>query len=477
MREINKKRQTSIYVFLDIMAAIITWFCFFSYRKFNEPFYQKAEEVYKAMFSDYNFYLGITLIPLSWIMLYMITGTYRSVYRKSRIKELDSIFKNTFFGSIILFFAIILDDHIVDYTDYIKLFVLLFGLQFIITGIFRFIVITITNNAIHAGKLGFNTILVGGGKLAVDLYKVLEKPKQHSGTKFVGFVVANGEDTTEMESYLPCLGSYSQLSQLIKKEHVDELIIAVGNGQRVILEKIFSVIDEQNILIKILPKTEDYILGTVKNTAIFNEPLIQINLDFMPPLWQKILKRGMDIVLSLIFIVLCSPIYLILCIGVKKSSSGPIIFLQERVGYKGKPFKIIKFRSMYVNSEEHGPQLSSKNDERITKFGLFMRRTHFDELPQFFNVLRGEMSLVGPRPERQFYIDQIVQIAPHYRLLLLAKPGLTSWGQVTYGYAENVNQMVERLRFDMMYIENMSLLVDIKILFYTVVAVLRFKGK
>ena len=473
----NKKRQTAIYVVLDIIAAMITWFCFFSYRKFHEPFYDSAQQVYAAMFSDYKFYLGITLIPLSWIILYMITGTYRSVYRKSRIKELESIFRNTLFGSLLLFFVIILDDHIVDYTDYIKLFIILFGLQCIITGVFRFVVITITNNAIHSGKLQFNTILVGGGKLAFDLFKNMEKQKQHSGTRFVGFVAANGVDTSEMEAYLPKLGTYVDLPQLIKRERAEELIIAIGNGQRAILEKIFSVIDEQSILIKILPKTEDYILGTVKNTAIFNEPLIQIHLDFMPPLWQKIVKRGMDIVLSMVFIILCSPLYLILAIGVKRSSPGPILFRQERVGYKGKPFHIIKFRSMYVDSEQNGPQLSSKNDERITKFGRFMRRTHFDELPQFFNVISGEMSLVGPRPERKYYINQIVQVAPHYRLLLLTKPGLTSWGQVTYGYAENVDQMVERLRYDMMYIENMSLLVDIKILFYTLVAVLKFKGK
>ena len=185
----------------------------------------------------------------------------------------------------------------------------------------------------------------------------------------------------------------------------------------------------------------------------------------------------MDIVLSFIFIVLFSPLYLILCIGVKRSSPGPILFRQERIGYKGKPFHIVKFRSMYVDAEKDGPQLSSENDNRITKFGRFMRRTHFDELPQFFNVLKGDMSLVGPRPERQYYIDKITQVAPHYRLLLLTKPGLTSWGQVAYGYAENVEQMLERLRFDLVYIENMSLLIDIKILLYTVIAVLKLKGK
>ncbi len=204
---------------------------------------------------------------------------------------------------------------------------------------------------------------------------------------------------------------------------------------------------------------------------------MQIYLDAMP-LWQKLCKRIMDIIVSFIFIVLASPLYLFLAIGVKRSSPGKVFYCQERVGKNGKPFKIIKFRSMYEDAEADGcPRLSSQNDNRITKFGMFMRRTHLDEIPQFFNVLTGEMSLVGPRPERQHYINLIMERAPYYRLLLLVKPGITSWGQVSFGYAENVEQMIERLRYDIMYFENMSLLMDIKILFYTVLAVLKRDGK
>ena len=201
-----------------------------------------------------------------------------------------------------------------------------------------------------------------------------------------------------------------------------------------------------------------------------------MQLDFMP-VGQKICKRIGDIVISLLCIVLCIPLYIFLAFGVKCSSPGPILFRQERVGYRGRPFHIIKFRSMYVDAEKEGPQLSSEHDSRITHFGVFIRKTHLDEIPQFFNVLKGDMALVGPRPERQFYIDQIVKKAAHYRLLQLIKPGLTSWGQVTYGYAENVDEMIERLRYDMVYLENMSLLMDIKILCYTVLAVIRHKGK
>ena len=228
------------------------------------------------------------------------------------------------------------------------------------------------------------------------------------------------------------MGSHESIPDLIRKFNVEELVVAVGDDTRLILGKIFPNLEPSNLLIKIFPHTSDYLIGAVNSTAVYHEPLIEMQLDFMP-IGQKILKRIGDIVISLICIVLCIPLYIFLAFGVKCSSTGPVLFRQERVGYRGKKFNIIKFRSMYVDAEKEGPQLSSEHDSRITHFGVFIRKTHLDEIPQFFNVLKGDMSLVGPRPERQYYIDQIVKKAAHYRLLQLIKPGLTSWGQVTYG--------------------------------------------
>jgi lipopolysaccharide/colanic/teichoic acid biosynthesis glycosyltransferase len=195
------------------------------------------------------------------------------------------------------------------------------------------------------------------------------------------------------------------------------------------------------------------------------------------PLWQQAIKRFLDISLSIVAILLLLPIYLIAAVLVKFSSPGPIFFLQERIGLNNKPFQIIKFRTMYVNSEANGPQLSSSNDSRITPIGRFMRKTRLDEFPQFINVILGHMSLVGPRPERQFYIDQIVQHEPQYVLLNRVRPGITSWGQVKYGYAENVEQMLDRMKYDLLYINNRSIALDLKILFYTVAIVVKAKGK
>jgi lipopolysaccharide/colanic/teichoic acid biosynthesis glycosyltransferase len=170
-------------------------------------------------------------------------------------------------------------------------------------------------------------------------------------------------------------------------------------------------------------------------------------------------------------------VYLLLAVAVKLGSKGPVLYCHERIGRYGQPFIIYKFRSMYTDAEKEGPALSSKEDPRITPLGRFLRKVRLDEIPQFYNVLMGDMSIVGPRPERQFFIDQIMQVAPHYKHLQKVRPGITSWGQVKYGYAENIDQMVERLKYDIIYIENMSLGVDIKILIYTTLIVLQGRGK
>ena len=472
----NKHLLIGYHVVMDVLAAIVTWVIFFIYRKYNvDP--HVFDHFSTAILQDNKFWLGIFLLPIYWILLHMFIGYYHNIYRKSRLKELGRTFFVSLFGVILFFFVFILDDIVNSPSDYIRYFLVLFFCQFILTYIPRVLMTTHINRMIHNGEIGFKTLIIGSDEVALNTYKSVVQQNIRSGNYIVGYVSMPDSSDHAMNSVLPHMGDTPELRQIIQREGIEEIIIALHNGQRKYIEEILSTAREiPGLTLSILPQTQDYLMGTIKMSSVFYEPLISIDSEYMSP-WQRYVKRMMDIIISFFAIILLLPLYLFLAIGVKCSSKGPIFYLQVRIGYQGKPFKIIKYRSMYTDAEKNGPMLSSEDDPRITKFGRFMRRSRLDEIPQFFNVLKGDMSLVGPRPERQFYIDKIVEKAPYYRLLLGIKPGITSWGQVKFGYAENVDEMVERMRFDLLYLENMSIQMDIKILIYTVLIVLKNEGK
>ena len=471
----NKRRQALKYVLWDAFAALTAWALFFFYRKMsieNDSF-----DDFNLVFHDPHFWWGIALLPLAWCVFYAMQGTYKDVYRKARLKELQMTFWASLIGVIVIFFALLLDDNIRTYRNYYVSFVVLFLLHFGITYLGRLLITSHTARMVHTRRIGFPTLLIGSKEKAFQTYQDLDSQAVYSGNLFVGFITVNGRIDERLSAVMPHLGSVADINAIIEKYNIEEVIFAIEDYENSKINEIIRLLDRRDdVIIKITPDLRDIVYGSVKLNSIFHSPLITINPRPMEE-WQYSVKRLMDILLSLLAMILLSPVFVITALIVKLTSPGPIFYAQERVGYRGKPFKMHKFRSMYVDAEAGGPALSKDDDPRITPFGRVMRKYRLDEIPQFYNVLRGTMSIVGPRPERQFFIDKIVERAPEYLLLQKVKPGITSWGQVKYGYAENVDEMVERLRYDLLYLENMSLATDIKILVYTVLIILQGRGK
>ena len=461
-----------VYLLADLIAGATAYTILHVVRKiYVEP--SRFGKTVEIKWDD-TFWLALATTALIYIGISALSGIYRDLTRTSRLQQVFNTIGGVVLTSIALFFLIFLDDFVSNYSQYYITLGTYSLTLLTMSGVFRFSLSSYVRSLIDRKTLTFRSILIGSGKEAGDLHESFQRERS-KGYDFVGLITINGEEIDPRLKQLHHLGTVTQLKDIVNDNQIEDVIIALGAGFNDQITRLVSEVEQQDLRIHVLPNLFSILSGQVKMES-FGRSLIEIKRELIKP-HVAFIKRVFDVLVAFSLLWTTSPLLLFSILMVRIGSKGSIFYTQERLGKHGRPFRIIKLRSMFENAEKLGPQLSSEEDPRITTWGRTMRKYRLDELPQFINVLKGDMSIVGPRPERRFFFDQITAQAPQYKYLLKVKPGITSWGMVKYGYAENVNEMLERARYDLIYTENITLINDIKILFYTLVIVLEGRGK
>ncbi len=471
----NETRQRSIYVASDWVATSLAWFAFTVIRFFNVVQGVQSYPTFWDFLSVQPVWMGQIFFPILMMGLYYLSGYYNKVFFKSRVEELTSTLATAITGTILIYFLAIVDDPIPDKASNYELLLMLFLLLFGFVYLTRLAITQNTRKRIGKGLIEFNSLIIGTSHSARKLRRklgALHGPRA-AACHVVGYV-ATDPDNQPTDIDLPVY-TLDELPEITRSLNIRNLIVTPhreGMQQTLnLINRLFPL--ERPILIS--PTLFQLITSKPKIHDHNGELLSDISHANMSESTRN-LKRAGDIVVSALALIVLSPLFLALAIAIKRDSKGPVFYSQERVGLRKKPFRIHKFRTMKTDAEANGPTLSSANDRRITKVGRVLRKYRIDELPQFWNVLKGDMSIIGPRPERDFYIRQIMKQAPYYTLIHQVRPGITSLGMVKHGYASNVDEMIERLQYDLVYLENISLTVDLKIILYTISTVLNGRG-
>lgn len=463
----NKRTEKFLILITDFITVNLAWMAFF---------YVRVQTGWFELIAQPDILLSMIAVYFYWLVIFTFVGMYRTWFALSRFDELSTLFKATFVGVFILFFLILYDDYSSGATTSVRFYIFLYwGIFLLFVGTGRLLIRSVQRNLLVKGIGRRNALIVGFNSKSNEIHSSISKHRE-LGLDIVAYAGVDDSELNKSYKDISVVNTIHNLESVIEKYQIKNVIISLGRHEEEIILEVITRCEGQNVEIKIVPDLYDIISGHAKISQLYSFPLIDVMPELMPE-WEKKLKRLMDIILSFILLIITSPATFLTAIAIKLDSKGPIFYKQDRSGMNGKVFKIIKFRTMVADAEKHtGPVWSTKDDPRITLVGRFIRKVRLDEIPQVYNVLKGDMSFVGPRPERPFFVEKLSHEIPLYKRRLKVRPGITGWAQVKHKYDESIEDVKVKLRYDLFYIENMSLRMDFKIIFRTVIVVLFGKG-
>jgi len=463
----SNRHEIPVLVIADTLTLSVAWTIYYMFRVKSGLFDLGLVP---------EFWAPMIAVTLFWLLLFFLVGLYRPWYAASRLDELALLFKTILVGSLILFFVVFIDDAGSPTGTSSRLLIAVYWVDILVmVSAGRMVLRSIQRRMLIAGIGTHKTVIVGSPARSRDLLTEVQKYPA-LGYDVVGFIGLDRRRTGRENRRVPLLGSIEGLGDVINRKGIREVLVALDSADHDQLLDIIGRCNGHRVGIKIMPDLYDIISGQARTNQIYGFPLIEITPQLMPP-WEEATKRAIDVAISAIVIVAGLPLWIIIALLIKLDSAGPILYRQERVGKDGLTFNIIKFRSMRQDAEEKGPQWANQRDPRITRSGKVLRQLHLDEIPQMLNILKGDMSLIGPRPERPMFVQKLSREIPLYQRRLKVRPGITGWAQVKHKYDETVDDVRKKVQYDLFYIENMSLRMDFKIILNTAYHMLMGRGR